>query len=369
MSPARPRRSWGFDKRIFVTVLAAAVLVEAICGLVALAIGPLQFRDHIAQAGITDPVIVEHVGQAFTAALGLSLAAGVVVALAVGWLVAYLSARRTHHWLVVVSETTVRLSHGDYAVRVPPLALGPEFDHLRQAVNDMAAQLERVDSSRRELIADLRHEIRTPLSVLVAVVDALDDQVMAAGPAAWQTLREPIQRILRLTDDIARLNDSEAPGLPAQAGPVDLVDLVERVTGQFQPLFDDGGVTLSRRRADGPATAWADDDRVAQILSNLLSNALRHTPAGGRVEVGLASAGERVELTVADSGEGLDQAALDRVFDRFYSGDPARGGHRHGLGLTIARRLAQSLAGDLTAASPGPGRGSTFSLSLPTGPS
>ncbi|MDR1214339.1 MAG: HAMP domain-containing histidine kinase [Propionibacteriaceae bacterium] len=370
MSPARPHQSWGIDKRTFFTVLAAAVLVEAVCGLVALLIGPLQFRDHIAQAGITDPVIVEHVGQAFTAALGLALAAGVVVALAVGWLVAYLTARRTQRWLVAASEATVKLSHGDHSVRLPPSGLGPQFEHLRQAVNAMAAQLERVERSRRDLLADLRHEIRTPLSVIVAVVDALDDQVMAPGPEAWRTLREPTQRILRLTDDIARLNDIEDPGAAAVTGPIDLADLTERVASQFQPLFDEAGVRLVAVSGEGVTTAWADDDRVAQILSNLLSNALRHTPAGGLVEIRGARLGDRVELIVADSGEGLDEEALSRAFDRFYSGDPARsGGQRHGLGLTIARRLAQSLDGDLTARSAGPGRGAAFSLLLPAGPS
>jgi signal transduction histidine kinase len=216
------------------------------------------------------------------------------------------------------------------------------------------------------MLADLAHEMRTPLATLEAHLEALQDGVRELDEATFDVLAGSTQRLRRLADDVGAVSRAQEGELEIQLEPSDPGDLVEAATGACADRYRDAGVALSTDLGAG-ATVLVDPARMGQVLANLLDNALRHTPAGGTVQVSCRRADRGVEIEVADSGEGIEPAHLSHVFDRFYRADPARnstdGGS--GIGLTISKALVEAQGGELTAHSDGPGRGATFTVRLP----
>ncbi len=360
--------------------LLAANLAVATVGIVAVIaaawlVAPAAFEDAMGHAaggqgmglgmnssGMMDPLLRSAFGQAVGSALLLGLVAAAVGAVIAAVLLATLISRP----IADLSAASRRVARGDYSQPVPP-ATG-ELGELATSFNTMAGALEANERRRDDLIGDVAHELRTPIASVRGYAQGLMAGVFEPGPDAWRVLDEQSLRLERLVDDLALLWRAESNDLRLESEAIDgralLADLRERQRGV--------AAARSIEIVLGPIAGQAvlaDPARLAQVLDNLVGNALRYTSAGGRVELGLAADGTEVAITVGDDGPGLTTEQAARVFDRFYRADTSRsrdaGGS--GLGLAISRSLAAAMGGSIAVASAGPGRGSTFTVRLPSG--
>lgn len=263
--------------------------------------------------------------------------------------------------LAELASATERLADGEPDVRVRPRGPRP-VRGLVASFNAMAERLDRSRSDRQALLADVTHELRTPLAVVSGGIEAMLDGVHPLDEDHLAPLLAQTAVMDRLLDDLRTLSLAEAGALPLHREPVDVRALAQEIVAAHQPAADAGKVEL--RVADGePVEANVDPVRVGEILANLVTNALRHTPAGGLVEVAVGRDGDDVGITVRDTGEGIAAGDLDRVFYRFHRRADSGGS---GLGLTIARDLATAHGGSIAVRSDGiPGRGATFTVRLP----
>jgi signal transduction histidine kinase len=244
-----------------------------------------------------------------------------------------------------------------------------EIAELTQSFNRMAEDLERAETTRRNLMADVAHELRTPLTVLEGNLRALLDGVRPLGEDEVALLYEQTHHLNRLVDDLRELSLAEADQLTLDLAPTDLGELVHETVAHFELVARERDIELSSESSGDPVHPALDGQRVRQVLHNLLSNAIQHTPGGGRVHVAVMRLedGTALEIAVTDTGEGISPADLPHVFDRFYRTDQARARDRGGtgLGLAIARAIVEALGGTILAESPGAMQGSTFVMRLP----
>ena len=294
--------------------------------------------------------------------LGVALLVGAVVGLAG----AARTFRRSASTLDGILEAAGRVEAGDYSARVaePDRAARPVRD-LVAGFNAMAARLEASERQRRTLLADVSHELRTPLAVVQGNVEAILDGVHPADAEHLGAILEETRVLGRLVDDVRTLALSDAGRLPLHPEPTDLGVLVSETVAAFAAKASAGGVELSSDVGTDIPLLDVDPVRIREVVANLVANALRHTPPGGRVTVIAASGGDgrSVEVVVRDTGSGIDPALLPHVFDRFAKSADSRGS---GLGLAIARGLVEAHGGTIAVESR-PGEGSTFRFSLPVG--
>ncbi|NMD96630.1 two-component sensor histidine kinase [Rhodococcus sp. BL-253-APC-6A1W] len=380
MIPRRPHRRRGsaaspqqalagssFGTRLFLALTVVVVGCAASAWLVASALAPGIFHDHLGQAGIDhNSSQAAHVEEAFAWAIvlawGLAVAVAVLLALAVSWYIT----RRVQRSLTAVTTSTARIAGGRYDTRVSRPGLGREFDDLALTVNELARRLEATESTRRRMLADLGHEMRTPIATLDSYLEALDDGVRTLDDDTRQILRAATHRLGRLAQDITAVSRAEEHLTRIRPVPTTTGALVTAAVDAVRERYDSKGVALHSRITDSMVVT-ADPDRIGQVLGNLLDNALRHTPPGGTVTITSTRDRDRVEITVSDTGEGIAPDHLDHLFDRFYRADTARD-RRHGgsgIGLTITRALVEAHHGRIRAHSDGPGRGARFTIELP----
>jgi signal transduction histidine kinase len=243
-----------------------------------------------------------------------------------------------------------------------------EIVAVARAFNEMAESLQQSELLRRNLLADVAHELRTPLSVLQGNLRAILDEVYPLNLEEMVRLYDQSRFLSRLVNDLHELAQAEAGQLPLDFQPVDLNKLVQSTVDAFRPGAESKGIILHTTLTGELPPASIDSARLRQVLQNLLSNALRHTPAGGAISVGTAATGDTLEFTVADTGDGIAPEHLAHVFDRFYRTDPARSRDKggSGLGLAIARAIIENHHGLIRADSAGiSGQGTTFTVQLP----
>ena len=336
--------------------------------LVASAVAPGIFREHLLRAGVAHTAAeAGHVEDAFASALLIALAVALLVSVIIALTVTWFFTRRVQRSVLAVAVAASAIAEGRHGSRVPSPALGVEFDQLTRTVNQLAHRLEGVETTRRRMLADLAHEMRTPLATIDAHLEALEDGVRELDDPTLAVLRGSTQRLGRLAQDVTAVSRAEEGQLVLALRPTNPATLVEVAALAAQDAFDTKGVRLATAAVDTPLVS-ADPERIAQVLGNLLDNALRHTPAGETVSLTTSSPDPRwVEITVVDTGEGITAEDLAHVFDRFYRADPARTHDRggSGIGLTISRALTEAHGGGITARSPGKGAGATFIVRLP----
>ena len=362
----------GLAARLFAAQLLVIVAGSLTLGLTALAVAPGLFRVHIRQAfAVLPPGATTHLErgfeQAMLVALGIAAAVSVVTALAASWLLA----QRLTRPIRSLAQTAERIGAGGYQARVPVPDAGDELAALGWAFNRMAQALESTERRRQALLADLAHELRTPLATLEGYVEGLADGVVAADQDAWTVLQSELIRLRRLVEDLETLSRAEERQLDLRPGPVDPGGLLSRAVRAAEPAYAAKGVALQASVDSLLPLVSVDPDRLGEVLGNLLGNALRHTPPGGWVQAGAHQDGDQVELSVADSGEGIPPELLERVFERFFRVDAARthkDGGGSGLGLTISRAIVAAHGGRVWAESAGRGRGARFVVRLPTIP-
>ena len=328
------------------------------------------------QVGFLFLLLFDHFGtEPPSAVVGFALQRFLLAGLAIGGftlVLGLLLSRRISRPLVDLTAATRAVAAGDLSVRVPVRYHG-EAQELAAAFNAMTEELARADKLRRNLTADVAHELRTPLSIIRGKLEGVLDGVYPATPEHLEPVLEETRLLTQLVEDLRLLALVEAGELALEKRAMDVSDLLRDAQVNFGPQASDRGVTLA---LDVPAElpkVMADWRRIAQVLSNLLTNALRHTPEGGRVSLSATvtrSPAEReegmVEVTVADTGTGIPPEDLPYIFERFWRGEKSRSraGGGSGLGLTIARQLVEMHGGAISVAST-PGQGSEFRFTLP----
>jgi signal transduction histidine kinase len=257
-------------------------------------------------------------------------------------------------------EASGRVEGGDFSARVPED--GPrDVRSLARAFNSMSARLQEMEEQRKSTLADVSHELRTPLAVIQGSVEALIDGVHPADAEHLEPILDEIRVMERLIEDLRTLTLVEAGSLVLHREPTELAGLLPEVAAGYRGQAEQAGVQLIVTVADNVLVLDLDPARIREVVANLLTNALRHTSAGGSIDLAARLVGNEVEVTVRDTGRGMTRDELDRIFDRFYRSPDSPGS---GLGLPIARDLVEAHGGTLTASSE-VGRGTTIRFTLP----
>lgn len=299
-----------------------------------------------------------------------ALLVGVLVGIAAATVFGVFAARRLVRPLRQLRDTTREIAAGHYDVHVAR-PQEHELAVLADDVNTLGRTLAETESRRVRLLGEVAHEMRTPLTVIEGSVEGMIDGVLPVGPERLGRVSDEVRRLRRLSDDLAALSRTEEGRLRLVLASADLRAVVTAAVERLRPQADDAGVDLEVRVPDAPVPVVVDTDRVAQVVTNLVGNALRATSSGGRIDVVVSLDGGGASVAVTDTGEGLAPEDLERVFERFYRvPDRRRSGSDtgSGIGLTIARGIVRAHGGTLDARSPGRARGATFTARLPLAP-
>jgi signal transduction histidine kinase len=285
----------------------------------------------------------------------------VLLVFAVGW-----GARSLRRMLTPLDElynASERVANGDYSVRVQEKG-PPEIHSLMRSFNSMAERLQVNDQQRRNMLADISHELRTPITVIQGNVEGMLDGVYPADESRLKSIIEETQILSRLVDDLRTLALAESGALRLKREPTNVAVLVRDAASTFDSLVKEKDIRFETELND-VEDANIDPQRIREVLTNLLSNALRYTPRGGEIRIRLTETdsglGRNVMISVVDSGPGIDPAVLPHVFDRFYKSSDSGG---MGLGLSIAKYLVEAHDGKIWAESE-MGRGTTISFTIP----
>lgn len=319
--------------------------------------------------GTSSTAVTASIDAAFRQALMQSLVVAATMAAVAALALSYVVSRQISNPIRRMLMATRRIGSGHYAERVvvSPTNTGDELGQLAASFNDMASELEKTERRRVELVGDVAHELRTPISTLTGYLEGLLDGVVEPSPETWAKLHTESLRLRRLVDDLQELSRAEARQLSIRSERVSPVIIVNAARERVEPLYSEKQLELLVTSPTGLPDVIADPDRAVQVLTNLLTNALRYTPAPGRVEVSVMRAGNMLAFEVRDTGVGIAPEHLPRIFERFYRVDKSRartlGGS--GIGLTISRALVEAMGGSIRAESAGSGKGSVFTFMLP----
>lgn len=343
--------------KLLLVSLTAVGLAALLAG-----VGAMIMADLVIVRG--DMMVAEHYQQ-FRAQMNWFLLAVVLLSFALTGGAVWVLSRQMVQPLRRIGAVAEAVSRGDYSPRVGPT--GPdELGDLARSIDRMTASLARVEQLRRDLVANVAHELRTPLTALHGLICALRDGLVEPNRQSMEQLDEEVQRLVRLVEALHQLSLSDAAPLRLKREALDLGALVREVGEGMQPLFEQRLQRLEVAVDAAPLPVAADRDGLVQILVNLLDNAAKYSPEGGRVRIaaGARSDGGMI-VEVENGGPGIAPEDLPHIFERFYRGEKSRARESGGagIGLAIARNLAEAHGGRLTAAS---GSGSTcFTLSLP----
>lgn len=384
------------SKTRLVWKLLASYLIVIFVGLITLAVvaesaAPSAFNRHMmgmqgmmmgmggSRPGMGLQLLEEDLFNNFRAALTEALAWATATALVSALAVSIFVSRRVVTPIRQMMQASRHIAAGHYRERVEVTG-EDELGKLARSFNQMAATLEQTETMRRDLIANVAHELRTPLSSIKGYMEGLIDGVLPARPETYQQVYREADRLQRLVNDLQELSRVEAGAFELHYRPLSIAELVRQTAVRLQPQFDEKGVTLKLNLPPNLPQVKADEDRISQVLLNLVGNALQYTPAGGRVTVtaGLPAPGQNLPhsrikqdsfllVAVQDTGIGIAPEHLPHLFTRFYRVDKSRSrvGGGSGIGLTITRHLIEAHGGYIWAESAGNGKGSVFTFALP----
>lgn len=363
------RRQGGLAGRLLVAQTLVLLTGTLTAWLIAAFVGPSLFHDHLNRTHVgATPVQIAHTEEAYQSANAISLSVALLTAFVVAMAVNAYIARRIGRSVASIAAAASDVAGGHYDIRLAGPGLGAEFDDLASGFNQMADRLGSVEQTRRRLLADLGHEMRTPVATLEAYLEALEDGVATLDAGTVELLRAQTRRLARLSEDISTVSRAEEGQVALDPRPTQPAALVSAAADAAAEAYEVKGVRLVTEITPGLPELSLDAERMAQVLGNLLDNGLRHTPTGGTVTISASRSPEEggVVLAVADTGGGIPAAHLPHLFERFYRVDAARdrthGGS--GIGLAIAKALVEAQGGQITVSSPGSGQGSTFRIAL-----
>lgn len=312
-----------------------------------------------------DDMMSNLVRAAFQDAVQTALLVAVLAAVLAAVVISVALTTRLSRPIARLAVASRRIADGRYAERVP-VTSADEIGELAASFNQMADSLESTERRRLQLVGDVAHELRTPLATLDGYLEGLQDGVVEAGEPTWALLRHETARLSRLVSDLQELWRAEARQLPLSPTRVDVATLLEAVRERFAARAGEHGSELRLTAPQAELAVQADAERLAQVVDNLVSNAIRYSPAGAPVALEATTERDEVVIGVVDQGAGLSAEQRERVFERFYRVDPSRaralGGS--GIGLAIARALIEAMGGRIWAESEGPGHGSRFCIAL-----
>jgi len=355
-------------------------------GYVVLPAGPYHLGDHIPADELAQGVEIEVDDQA----VGIALVTGnpppldqrearylvrtnqasmyaALAAILIALFLGVFLARTFTRPLRELTIATRAMAKGDLDQQVP-VRSQDELGELAASFNRMSADLARANELRRQMTADIAHDLRTPLSVIKGYTEGLRDGVLQPAPETFQIIHQEAEQLSRLVEDLRTLSLADAGELTLTRQVVHPRELLERTAAAHLPRAQQLEIALQVAVDAALPSVRADPERMAQVLGNLVSNAIRHTPAGGQISLAAAQQGNNVLLTVQDNGVGIAPDKLRRVFTRFYRGDEARQAHEgeSGLGLAIAKSLVELHDGTISVEST-LGEGTTFAIALPVG--
>jgi len=299
---------------------------------------------------------------AFNEALLISITTAIISAV----LVSFFVSRRVVTPIRQMMQASQHIAAGHYQERVD-VTSNDELGQLARSFNRMASQLNQTEAMRRDLIANVAHELRTPLTSIKGYMEGLMDGVFPADPSTYQQIYREADRLQRLVNNLQELSRVEANAFELYRQPTNVLTLIRQTADRLRPQFEEKNVTLKLHLPPSLPKVLIDEDRVQQILVNLMGNALQYTPGGGSVTVRAAQQQQMLAITITDTGTGILAEHLPHLFTRFYRVDKSRsrasGGS--GIGLTIAKHLVEAHGGRIWADSAGRGQWSTFGFTLP----
>jgi histidine kinase len=375
LSKLKTRLGWKLITSYLIVILVGVItLVLAVEAAI-----PTAFNHHL--LGMQQMMGSTNGLEAMSADLFTNFRAAVTEAVLISTTAAFISAiivslfvsRRVVTPIRQMMQASQRIAAGRYQERVD-VAGQDELGQLAHSFNQMAATLEQTETMRRDLIANVAHELRTPLASIKGYMEGMMDGVLPAEPDTFQQIYQEADRLQRLVNDLQELSRVEAGAFELKQRPLLITQLIEQTAARLRPQFEEKGVSLKLELAKNLPRVMADEDRLSQILLNLVGNALQYTPADGIVTISAQSsnpqlpiANPQLLISISDTGLGIPAEHLPHIFNRFYRVDKSRSraGGGSGIGLTIAKHLVEAHGGHIWAESVGSGQGSTFSFSLP----
>lgn len=353
--------------RLFFSYVAVIVVLVAVLSIAVRSLAVRAVNAHMAgmmgsgSGGMMGGDIQGAVSAGVNEAILWGALAAVIVAVIASYLVSGWITRPLAH----MAEVAGQIAGGDYRQRVSHTP-NDEIGRFATAFNDMAGQLQKTEELRQELLGTISHEIRTPLANIEGYMQGLMDGVVPAEPETYELVRREAARLGRLVTDVERLSRLEAGAEAITPRSLAVSEAVEPVVGPLRPQFANSGISFSLSCLEPCPKIWADPDKFAQILGNLLSNSLRYTPRGGAVKVDVRAQDRMVAFVVEDNGVGIPPADLPHVFERFYRVDKSRSSSSggSGIGLAVAKALTEQMGGSIKAESL-PGSYTRFTFLLP----
>ncbi|MCB9135259.1 MAG: HAMP domain-containing protein [Anaerolineales bacterium] len=373
-------RLWHVIRRQLSIKLFLSYLIVVILGIVVLSTAveftvPNAFARHMSAMATmmgreSDPMQTDLFNN-FRQAVNESLAVATTAATLSAIVVSLFISRQVTGPIRAVRTASQHIADGHYHERVPlpniqTPAEADELEQLALSFNQMAANLEQTEALRRQLIGDVAHELRTPLTTLKGTAEALLDGVLPPNAETFQGIYREADRMQRLVADLQELSRVEAGAYPLYRHPISIAKICSTVCERLARQFEEKGVAISTNIPALP-NILGDEDRLTQVLTNLIGNALQYTPRGGQVTVTAHRVGGEIRVAVQDDGIGIPAEDLPHLFDRFYRVDKSRSraGGGSGIGLTIAKHLVEAHGGQIWVESSGTGQGSMFTFSLP----
>lgn len=368
------RQSLAF--KLFISYLIVILAGTIVLALVVEIVIPSAFQRHmIGMGGMMDMMggtggmdMFSSFRSGVNEALAIAAFAAMLVALAVSILMSRNLVAPVH----AITQASLRIADGHYDQRVAVsgggLAESNELVQLSHAFNQMAERLEHTEQMRLQLLGDVSHELRTPLTTIKGSMEALIDGVLPAEPATFEQIEQEADRLQRLVNDLQELSRVEAGAYELDRHPISIESLVQTAIRRIERQFQEKNISLTSSVPPKLPLVQGDQDRLLQVLLNLLSNACQYTPAGGEVRVQAEVRGKEIVVSVADNGIGISPEHISHLFTRFYRVDKSRSrqtGSGSGIGLTLARHLVEAHGGRIWVESAGKGQGSIFSFALP----
>ncbi len=363
--------------KLFISYLAVIVVGVFVLALASTVTVPQAFNQHMGrmmgggtgmmQGNGPIPGTISDLYRNFQASFNEALLLAALAAGIVAIIVSLLLSRSVVAPLRLLTSASQRISDGRYDERVRNRG-SDELGQLAHSFNQMAEKLEQVETMRRQLIGDVSHELRTPLTAIKGNMEGLLDGVIPSSPEVYQQIHQEADRLAHLVDDLQELSRVEVGVYSLDIHPVKISTLVQTTIKRLQPQAQAKRIELHESLPSDLPPVMADADRITQVLTNLVCNALQYTPEDGDVTISVSRQGGEIRFSVTDTGIGIPAEHLSHIFTRFYRVDKSRSrqsGGGSGIGLTIAKHIVEAHGGHIWVESGGEGQGSTFTFSLP----
>jgi signal transduction histidine kinase len=359
-SPGRP-----LTVQVLVTIVSVFTISAVANAALGFAVGPRMFRERVAESTVIPESAKPEVLHLYALTTLAQTFVGILTGLAVWTVFAVLTARSLARSVATMHRAAELVAAGRYDFALHAAQLGPEAEGFARTFNGMAARLHEVEKTRRRMLSDLAHELRTPIATIDGYLEAFEDGLAEPDPVTLHMLRGQTRRLARLVKDVSAVSRVEEHAEPLALVPTAPAELVGAAVQGIEAAVAARDLSIETRIARGLPLVAVDRERMEQVLTNVLDNAVRH--ARSAITVAAERVGDGTRIRVRDDGDGIPAESLPHVFERFYRADAARdrGSGGSGIGLAIAKAIVGAHGGWIMAESEGPGEGAAFTITLP----